>query len=144
MDNFNPEDISRMTPQEYIGFVQRSLIDSCNSLKLLEYKMTIADTVIMYLTAKMDQNNVPMTDSDRNILDMYSKVSIANSYEIAEAHFMGVTDSFSKEAGFDSFDDLVGKIKIAASNMKEGDSFDELIRKMLAQHSPENEDNPSN
>jgi hypothetical protein len=143
MDNFNPEDMQNMTPQDYYAFLQKAFLDTCNNARLSEYKFSVADTVILYLLSKLDSCSTPFNETDQKIMDMYSKVTSANSYETAEAHFMGVTDHFSKEVGFDSFDDLVGKIKIAAQNMKEGDSYDDLVKKMLSEYKQNNENNDS-
>lgn len=132
MEDYTPEDIQNMDAQTFAEFVRKCLIESENRLRLAEYKLVVADTVIMYLAANLDRSDVEANDVDQRILEMYSKVSVSESFETAEAHFNTTADVFSKRAGFKGFEDMIELVKSGLENMKEGETFDDVVRNVIS------------
>jgi hypothetical protein len=132
--DYTPEEIENLEPNDFAQFIRKCLLDYDKQTRLLEYKLRVSDTVILYLLSVLDNAKVDMNETDNKIVDMYAKVSSSESFETAEAHFAGIADEFSKNVGFTDFDELVNKVKNAITNIKEGESIEEVINFVINKH----------
>lgn len=76
------------------------------SIKLKTYQLQVSETIIAFMGMHLQQNNIPMTSSDREIIEMYEKVMNSDNVEQAEAYFIGLADKFCNTLGFGDFESL--------------------------------------
>ena len=100
------------------------LLEAASELSLLKYQLGIAQTIIDFLSVRLVAENINCTNTDERIMEVYSKVMNAKSYEQAEAHFMSLADELSQSLGFMDFDSLkknIGSFPGEMYNNNEGE-----------------------
>lgn len=95
--------------------ITRIITTAAADIKLKDYQLKVCETVVMYLSQLLAQNNVAHTQVELDTMQMYHKVMNSDNAEQAEAHFVGLADKFCQQLGLGDFDSLSKKF----SNYKE-------------------------
>ena len=93
----------------------RLVTSIASEMRLKQYQLKVCETVILYLSQLLAENNIPHTQVELDTMQMYHKVMNCDNAEQAEAHFVGLADKFCQQLGLGDFDSLSKKF----SNYKE-------------------------
>lgn len=78
-------------------------------IKLKSYQLHVCETIIAFLSTHLKFNNIPMSSTDKSIMEMYVKVLSSTNIEQAEAHFIGLADKFCQDLGLGDFESVKNK-----------------------------------
>lgn len=85
---------------------RRAVNEVLSTIKLKSYQLQVSQTILMFMLMHLRKNEIPMSNCDRQVLDMYDKVMNSDNVEQAEAHFIGLADKFTQSLGLGDFESL--------------------------------------
>lgn len=96
-ENYDSEDVIRM------------ITSATSEINLRKYQLKVCEIMVAVLNMQLAMNKIPLTDTDKQIMEMYDKVMNSRNVEQAEAHFIGLADKFCNSLGLGDFDSLKSK-----------------------------------